>query len=607
MHLPKQTIYLLIALLSFTFAAQAQTIPAPQITCVATNEQTGDVNISWDLPTVQSCGVFIEYVIEGSLTPTGPFNLVAVISNQTTTTFSHIGANATVVDWYYKMYMRQNCPGATVDTSAVIGEQILYTPGINYVTVLPDNTVEINWQQSPNTAPDGFEVQFVEAGTGLRSTIDSVLGSSATSYIDATGSPETGSIEYYVQAYDDCNNTSGPNATHSTIYLTSDINSCAQEVTLTFTPYSAWPTDTIQNYELLVMMDGVQLSLSDLGNSYPAGGGPYSYVYDIEGLVGDSLSFTVIANNVNGVYSSSSNAQNLKLNALRSTAYNYITNASINVDGTVDLSWLADTSADLSYFLIKRGLDSLSLEVVDTVAVAPGGVSFENSYTDLSIDANEEAGSLYYQIETLDTCGFSSNSGIAKTIFLSTFFNENTGDNELDWNNYAQPQITLLNVTPFRLISESVLVPIETFIPDTLSYADPVANAISSNGAFCYRIESEYQYRANDLRFSRTFSTYSNVQCVDLPPVIYIPNAFVPSSNVNDNFKPVLLFPVDEYEFRIYDRWGKELFGTEDIIGGWDGSFNGERQPTGGYVYFVRVKTVEGRVEERRGVVALIR
>lgn len=607
MHLPKQTIYLLIALLGFTFAAQAQTIPAPQITCVATNEQTGDVSISWDLPTVQPCGAFIEYIILGGLTPTGPFNLVATISNQGTSTFAHVGANATVVDWYYKMYMRQNCPGATVDTSAVVGEQILYTPTINYVTVLADNTVEINWQQSPNTAPDGFEVQFVEAATGLRSTIDSVSGSSATSYIDVTGSPETGSIEYYVQAYDDCNNTSGPNATHSTIYLTSDINSCAQEVTLTFTPYSAWPTDTIQNYELLVMMDGTQVSLTDLGNSYPAAGGPYTYVYDIDGLVGDSLSFTVTANHVNGNFSSNSNTQKLELNALRSTAFNFITNASINVDGSVELSWLADTSADLSYFLIKRGLDSLSLQVVDTVAVAPGGVTFENTYTDITVDGNEQPGSLFYQIETLDTCGFTTNSGIAQTIFLSTFFNESTGDNLLEWNNYNQPQITLLNATPYRLITNNVLVPIETFIPDTVSYADPVATAISNDGSFCYRIESEYQYRAADLRYSRTLRTYSNIQCVDLPPVIYIPNAFVPSSNVNDNFKPVLLFPVDEYEFRIYDRWGKELFGTEDIIGGWDGSFNGEKQPTGGYVYFVRVRTVEGRVEERRGVVALIR
>lgn len=598
---------MLIVLLSTAFALKAQPIPAPQITCVATNEQTGDVSISWTLPTVQPCGAFIEYVIEGSLTPTGPFNLVAVISNQATNTFAHVGANATVVDWYYRMYMRQNCGAVTVDTSAVIGEQILYTPTINYVTVLPDNAVEINWQQSPNTAPDGFEVQFVEPSTGLRSTIDSVTGASATTYIDVTGSPETASIEYYVQAYDNCNNTSGPNPTHSTINLTSTINSCAQEVTVNFTPYIGWPTDTIQNYDLLVTLDGSQVDLVDLGNNFSAGGGPYSYVYDIAGLLGDSLTFTVTANHNNGVFTSNSNVEGLRLNALRSTAYNYISNASIELDGSVEVSWLADTAADLSYFLIKRGLDSLTLEVIDTVAVAPGGVSFENSYTDLTADANEQNGSLYYQIETLDTCGFTTNSGIAKTIFLTADFDDQTGDNVLEWTNYEQERIILLNSTPYRFISENVLVPIETFIPDTLSYLDPVATAISSDGSFCYRIQSEYQFRINDLRYSRTLVTNSNTQCVDLPPVIYIPNAFVPSSNINDNFKPVLLFPVEEYEFRIFDRWGKELFGTEDIIGGWDGSFNGEKQPTGGYVYYVRVKTVEGRVEERRGVVALIR
>lgn len=588
-------------------AAWAQQIPAPTILCVTTNEQNGDVDITWTQPTLDPCGPFVEYVIEGSLSATGPWNIVATIGTYGTTNFTHVGANATVVDWYYRAYMRQNCPGSTPDTSAIKTEEVLFAPDINYVTVLPDGTVEINWTQSPNSAPQGFVVLSIDTGTGLGNRIDTVPGSTATTYIDGTNDPTSYSVTYYVNAFDACGTETAPlNPNHSTIFLDASINTCAQNVVMGFNPYVSWPGDTVERYELEVFVDGTSADVVDLGNNYAAtpAGVRYQYIYDIAALTGDSVTFVITAFHPNGTFTSASNRVGFRLNALRSTAFNIISNVTVNEDGTVELSWLADTTADLSYFIIKRGTDTSNLQPIDTVPVSLGSISFDWNYTDITANGIENG--YFYQVESADTCGFNLNSNIAQTILLVGEFNGGTGNNDLYWNIFDLNNITLINTTIYRLV-DGLYVPIETILPTIDSLNDPVSSAISNNGTFCYRVETEYQLTLPGLGLNRSYSSYSATICIDLPPTIYIPNAFVPGGSMNDVFKPVLLFPVDQYEFYIYDRWGKEIFATENIIAGWDGTRNGEKLATGGYVYYVRAVSTAGRVVERKGVVALLR
>lgn len=599
-----RTTVLISLIFSLTLSVVAQTIPAPNILCVATDEQTGDVDISWDQPSLDPCGPFIEYVLLGSTDPNGPFTVVGTISAYGTLTFAHTGASGTVVDWYYKIYMRQNCPGFTSDTSAVGIEQTLFTPGIEYVTVLPNGTVQINWEPSPNTAPDGFAILTIDPATGLGQRIDSVLGSSSVTYNDNTSDPTSGSVTYDVKAFDFCTNETGINPTHNTIYLTSDINTCDQKVTLDFNPYVNWPGDTVEDYEVTVEVDGSTFEVVSLGNNFPATPGiRYSYVYDIEPLQGDSVVFTVTAVHPNGNFRSSSNIVGMPLNALRSTAYNYIKNVTVMPDNTVELTWIVDTAADLSRFVVKRGLDTASMEAIDTIPVNLGAINFEETYEDQTVDAS--SGPYFYQVETLDTCGFILESEFAKTILLTGILNENTGNSELDWTEYEQAEITLINNTLYRYIEDDNTA-ITTVVPEIRTYEDPVYNAVTTQGEFCYIVETEYQLVLRDLRLQENLRSFSNLVCLELPPIVWIPNAFVPNGN-NQFFKPVLLFDVNEYEFRIFDRWGKELFGTESIIAGWDGTYNGTKMPTGGYVYHVKAVTTAGDVFEKQGVVALIR
>lgn len=92
----------------------------------------------------------------------------------------------------------------------------------------------------------------------------------------------------------------------------------------------------------------------------------------------------------------------------------------------------------------------------------------------------------------------------------------------------------------------------------------------------------------------------------------FIPNSFTPSDNntVNDVFKPVAN-RVNQWTFSVFNLWGEQLFTTNDINAGWDGSFREKACQNGSYIWRVeyldpleddpRVKTI------RQGTFTLLR
>lgn len=67
--------------------------------------------------------------------------------------------------------------------------------------------------------------------------------------------------------------------------------------------------------------------------------------------------------------------------------------------------------------------------------------------------------------------------------------------------------------------------------------------------------------------------------------LFYIPNAFVPNNDgLNDIFKPVIS-NASNYNFKIFNRWGKLIFETNDYTEGWDGTYKGSLAENGVYTY----------------------
>ena len=133
--------------------------------------------------------------------------------------------------------------------------------------------------------------------------------------------------------------------------------------------------------------------------------------------------------------------------------------------------------------------------------------------------------------------------------------------------------------------------------------------------------EDMFDYELQDTGFiDITLAVYHPLGCTDtivrqievVPEVlIYFPNAFSPNGDsVNDEFGPTgVYFGLQAYELIVYDRWGEEIFISNDINDRWDGSYkNGtDVLPNGVYHYIVNLLGPRGGPEKLQGKVSIVR
>jgi gliding motility-associated-like protein len=102
-------------------------------------------------------------------------------------------------------------------------------------------------------------------------------------------------------------------------------------------------------------------------------------------------------------------------------------------------------------------------------------------------------------------------------------------------------------------------------------------------------------------------SVYVQVPCDD----IHLPNAFKPGSNYGSASSKFGLLNqqfVKINYFKIYDRWGKEVFSTTNATDKWDGTVDGKEAPMGVYVWEVDANCAVTLQRYRRsGNVTLVR
>ena len=90
-----------------------------------------------------------------------------------------------------------------------------------------------------------------------------------------------------------------------------------------------------------------------------------------------------------------------------------------------------------------------------------------------------------------------------------------------------------------------------------------------------------------------------------------IPNAFSPDGDgLNDYFLPreLLSSGLRSFKMEIFNRWGENIFSTTSIDGrGWDGKYNGVKQPMGVYVFVIEAEYNNNFKKTYKGNVTLIR
>ncbi len=91
-------------------------------------------------------------------------------------------------------------------------------------------------------------------------------------------------------------------------------------------------------------------------------------------------------------------------------------------------------------------------------------------------------------------------------------------------------------------------------------------------------------------------------------PDIYVPNAFTPNADGNNDVLRAIPVGIKLFKFfTVYDRYGRQIFNTNNPKNGWDGKTNGSLNNTGSFIWITAGIDYAGRIVERKGAVVLVR
>ncbi|NLL27379.1 MAG: gliding motility-associated C-terminal domain-containing protein [Bacteroidales bacterium] len=445
----------------------------------------------------------------------------------------------------------------------------------------------IGWQPSVASDTKGYIIYFFD---GVWKPIDTVFGINNTFYENILSQASKTPESYCIAAIDSCGNTSPLTPKHTSILLNVNINRCERNASLEWTQYSGFP-DGILEYTVSIIENNNVITHKKINSN--------SYTTD---ALNDNSTycFYVTATSKSGS-TSSSNTICQTVDFPDMPAWIYIRHASVNADNSVEIKWACDSSVAVSGYAIQRSIDTLNSWT--TCHITTFAQKTEYSYNDFS--ANADAQPVFYRIAAIDECNTKNKySNTAKTIHLSGQVIDNM-QNEISWNSYEGWQNEISEFQLFRGINNVFEnVPINIFDKNTNYFVDNVSDLSNSNGAISYKILA-IENSAKNLNYKD--SAWSNTFSIKQTPIFYMPNAFAPNGK-NNTFGPVGMFiDNDGYSLSIYNRFGQEVFRTNDFSNRWDGTVNGSDAPMGTYIYLLEITQPNGKKITQCGCVNLIR
>lgn len=91
------------------------------------------------------------------------------------------------------------------------------------------------------------------------------------------------------------------------------------------------------------------------------------------------------------------------------------------------------------------------------------------------------------------------------------------------------------------------------------------------------------------------------------PEPVYVPNAFTPNGDGNNDMFMVYGQDIKTASLKVFNRWGELVFESNNQFSGWDGTYKGQPAPTSVYTYVAEITYLNNTATDRKGTVNLIR
>ncbi len=462
------------------------------------------------------------------------------------------------------------------------------TPEIYFVTVTPDNNVEIYYNKAEE--PENFAKYLLTQSNYLtpaqvftRTSLEDTMVKSNLVNVFAR------SYCYNVAVEDDCGLKSLPSTTHCTIHLDVTANNGISNK-LKWNLYNGWAN--VANYEIYRKVDKGAFSLH-------ATLGARDSMYIDSQLCDKMYTYYIKANHPNGKFYSFSNLDSLRPDYIYQHAPLEMYRTTVVDNKYTYTAWQPSEQMNVRMYVIDKYTVGVGLQ-------PSYRITRNNFIIDSSVDVNNT--SYFYRVRVIDDCGnISPWSNKGTSILLNATVKNDK--RYLSWNKY--------NLWDAGEKEYAVQLQDDNKQFRTVAYV-PAADSQYVDDSVYYDIDAATCYRViaveNAALHSRD-SSVSNIRCAILPARIFVPNAFTPNADGhNEVFKAesLSLYKLSDnkdlqFTFRIFNRWGQLLFETHDVNAGWDGTYNGKEAPLGVYVYTIEGHGLEGSRFYLNGTFNLLR
>ncbi|MFK7756989.1 MAG: gliding motility-associated C-terminal domain-containing protein [Flavobacteriales bacterium] len=441
---------------------------------------------------------------------------------------------------------------------------------------------------------DPLVTEWIYPGSDASTIPESFLVAAFDECITGTGPPNTGNLSPS-QTNDD--GTTCPSI-YESMFLTTEWTSCQNYVDLEWNPYIGWGEDNVIYYEVYRRTDNGPDEFLDLveaeENTYR------------DNTIGDTAEYSyyvkAYSGSVNSFATSISNIQIQEVSTPELPVTFSLASASVNLNQEVEITVnTAPTATVFDYALQRKKESDPFFRNLETQTPLDIATLTEVTFTDTDVETDVR--SYLYRVALINVCNDTvAFSNIGKTILLDGIFNDEDLINTISWTPYLDWENGVESYDIYRSVDGAPFAYLTTNNGDIRFLEDDVTTELKSEGNFCYRVVASESNNSLGLNAE----SQSNKFCLSQPPKIWIPNAFA-INGINNRFGPVVSFADrDTYEMIIYNRWGQEIWQTNDLDIGWDGRVEGNLLPEGNYMYYIGIRNGEGKLFEFRGPLTLL-
>jgi gliding motility-associated-like protein len=269
--------------------------------------------------------------------------------------------------------------------------------------------------------------------------------------------------------------------------------------------------------------------------------------------------------------------------------------ATVENNENVYIQWeKAKTQYPVSYLL--NTYDAEGLHLLSSIELN------KTSFTEDNIDVTAE--NFVYKVQTVDHCGEKGIEGyMGKPMLLTGYYADDVS--QLQWSAYEEWDEGV-DYYDIQILDHGEFVSVGTVPGSQTAYVDK---------EFHDEINGDYVYRIIAVSFTPGVTSTSNHIALRGASFVWIPNAFSPNEDDhNPIFRPTPQFvylvndgTYREYEMKIFNRWGEQIFVTNNVEEGWDGTYKSKDCESEVYLYHIRVTGLDRAIYDKKGLVRLMR